>query len=153
MEAALDIDGLRVVYGGAVQALDGISIRVEEGGFVAMLGSNGAGKSTTLKAISGTLRFENGRITAGTITFFGRRIGGVASYRLARQGLLYVREGRHVFGNMSVEENLEAATFALTGRSRGRRNRFEEIFAYFPFLKERRRSYAGLLSGGESTLR
>ena len=153
MAAALDIQGLDVVYGGSIHALRGVSIRVDEGAFVAVLGANGAGKSTTLKAVSGLLPFENGRATASRTLFFGEEIRGVAGHSLARRGLLHVREGRHVFASMTVEENLQAATFALGRRALGRRRRgFDEIYAYFPLLAERKRSYAGLLSGGEQQM-
>jgi len=151
--AALEIKGLDVVYGGAITAIRGLSIAVPDGGFVALLGGNGAGKTTTLKAISGLLPFENGRIVAGRITFFGEEIGGVPSHKLARRGLLHVREGRHVFPAMTVEENLLAATFALAGRARqSKSSGFDEIYAYFPQLVQRRRLQAGLLSGGEQQM-
>jgi len=149
---ALEISGLDVVYGGAIAALHGLTLTVPDGGFVALLGSNGAGKTTTLKAISGLLPFENGRIAAGGIRYFGEDIAGVPSHQLARRGLLHVREGRHVFANMTLEENLTAATFALTGRGRRAAHGFDDIYAYFPQLAERRKSYAGLLSGGEQQM-
>lgn len=153
MTAALEIRNVDAVYGQAIQALHDVSLVVNEGGFVVLLGSNGAGKSTMLKAISGLMPFENGRVTAGAISFFGEKINGVQSYRLARRGILHVREGRHVFANMTVEENLEAATFALLGREKlPKRGSFDEIFSYFPALAERRKSYAGLLSGGEQQM-
>jgi branched-chain amino acid transport system ATP-binding protein len=149
--AALEIADLGVVYGGAITAIRGLSLTVPDNGFVALLGANGAGKTTTLKTISGLLPFENGRIVAGSVKFFGDDIGGVHAHQLARRGLLHVREGRHVFPNMTLEENLAAATFALTGRGR-RAAGFDDIYAYFPLLAERRRSYAGLLSGGEQQM-
>jgi branched-chain amino acid transport system ATP-binding protein len=149
---ALEISGLDVVYGGAIGALHGLTLTVPDDGFVALLGANGAGKTTTLKAISGLLPFENGRVTAGAIKYFGEDIAGIPSHQLARRGLLHVREGRHVFANMTLEENLSAATFALTGRSRRAIHGFDDIYAYFPQLAERRKSYAGLLSGGEQQM-
>ena len=153
MQSALEISGLSVTYGAAIEALEGVSLTVPEGGFVALLGANGAGKSTTLKAASGLLRFEGGRIAAGSIRFRGQDIGRLASYQLARLGILHVREGRYVFPDMTVEENLDAALFArgsrkMAGVSRG----YEEIFHYFPALSERRRSKAGYLSGGEQQM-
>ena len=149
MAAALDILDLDVVYGGSINALRGVSIRVHAGAFVALLGANGAGKSTALKAMSGLLPFENGRATASRMQFFGEEIRGAAAHGLARRGLQHVREGRHVFASMSVEENLQAATFALGRRAR---RKFDEIYAYFPLLAERKQSYAGLLSGGEQQM-
>ena len=140
-----------MLYGGAIAGVRGLSLTVPDGGFVALLGANGAGKTTTLKTISGLLPFENGRVVAGTIRFFGEDIAGVHAHQLARRGLLHVREGRHVFANMTLEENLAAATFALTGRGR-RAGGFDDIYAYFPLLAARRKSYAGLLSGGEQQM-
>jgi branched-chain amino acid transport system ATP-binding protein len=151
MTPALEIENLDVLYGGAIVALRGLSLTVPDGGCVALLGANGAGKTTTLKSISGILPFENGRITSGGIRFFGEDISGVHAHRLARRGLLHVREGRHVFANMTLEENLAASTFALTGRGR-RASGFDDIYAYFPLLAQRRKSYAGLLSGGEQQM-
>ncbi len=152
MTAALEITGLDVVYGGAISAIRGLSLTVPDGGFVALLGANGAGKTTTLKTISGLLPFENGHVTAGGVKFLGEDIAGVHAHQLARRGLLHVREGRHVFANMTLEENLAAATFALTGRGRRAMSGFDDIYAYFPQLADRRKSYAGLLSGGEQQM-
>jgi branched-chain amino acid transport system ATP-binding protein len=149
--SALAIANLDVRYGGAIAGVRDLSLTVPDGGFVALLGANGAGKTTTLKTISGLLPFENGRVVSGTIRFFGEDIAGVHAHQLARRGLLHVREGRHVFPNMTLEENLAAATFALTGRGR-RTGGFDDIYAYFPLLAARRKSYAGLLSGGEQQM-
>ncbi|MEX0408255.1 ABC transporter ATP-binding protein [Aquibium sp. LZ166] len=153
MVAALEISGLKVLYGQAIEALDGVSITVPDGGFVALLGANGAGKSTTLKAISGLLRFENGRIAQGTIKYRGEDIAAIPSYQLARRGILHVREGRFVFPTMTVEENLEASLFARGKRGPAVARRvYEEVFHYFPALKERAKSQAGYLSGGEQQM-
>ncbi|APH71590.1 ABC transporter ATP-binding protein [Aquibium oceanicum] len=153
MVAALEISGLKVLYGQAIEALDGVSITVPDGGFVALLGANGAGKSTTLKAISGLLRFENGRIAEGTIKYRGEDIAAIPSYQLARRGILHVREGRFVFPTMTVEENLEASLFARGKRGPALARRvYEEVFHYFPALKERAKSQAGYLSGGEQQM-
>lgn len=153
MVAALEISGLKVLYGQAIEALDGVSITVPDGGFVALLGANGAGKSTTLKAISGLLRFENGRIVRGTMKYRGEDIAAVPSYQLARRGILHVREGRFVFPTMTVEENLEASLFARGSRGPSIARRvYEEVFHYFPALKERAKSQAGYLSGGEQQM-
>ena len=153
MTAALELADLSVVYGGSNEALDGVSLSVPQGGFVALLGTNGAGKSTTLKAISGLLRFENGSVRRGTIRYMGEDIGAMPSYRRARRGILHVREGRCVFPTMTVEENLEAALFARGKRGPAvARRTYDEIFHYFPALKERRHSAAGYLSGGEQQM-
>ena len=154
MAPALEISGLSVLYGAAIEALEGVSITLPEGGFVALLGANGAGKSTTLKAASGLLRFEGGRIAAGSIRFRGRDIGRLPAWKIARLGIMHVREGRHVFPDMTVEENLDAALFARGGRKApaGATRRHDEIFRYFPALAERRRGKAGYLSGGEQQM-
>lgn len=152
MTAALEIRDLAVAYGGAVQALADVSLTVPAGGFVVLLGANGAGKSTVLKAVSGLLPFENGAVTAGSIRFLGEDIAGVPAHRLARRGMLHVREGRHVFQNMTVEENLAAATFALDGRGGRKAKGFDDIYAWFPQLLARRASLAGYLSGGEQQM-
>jgi branched-chain amino acid transport system ATP-binding protein len=151
MTAALTIENIEVVYNHSVQALRGLSIEVPEGRVVALLGSNGAGKTTTLKAASGVLPYENGRVASGRIRFFGQDIGGTQAYRLARAGMAHVREGRRIFADLTVEENLQAAGNALTGRRRGDIDA-ELVFGYFPRLRERRRQVAGYLSGGEQQM-
>jgi len=151
MTAALSIENIEVVYHHSVQALRGLSIEVPQGQIVALLGSNGAGKTTTLKAASGILPFEKGRVASGVIRFAGQDIAGRQSHQLARDGMAHVREGRHVFGDLTVEENLIAATNALKGRSR---SDFDQdlVFRYFPRLRERRKQLAGYLSGGEQQM-
>jgi len=150
-EAALAIENIEVVYNHSVQALRGLSIEVPVGQIVALLGSNGAGKSTTLKAASGILPFEKGKIAMGQIRFYGQDIAGLPAHTLARQGMAHVREGRHIFADMTVEENLIAAGNALKGRSQEKLN-IEIVFEYFPRLLERRKQVAGYLSGGEQQM-
>jgi len=149
MTSALAIENLEVVYNHSVQALRGMSIDVPEGRIVALLGSNGAGKTTTLKAAGGVLGYENGRVASGRIRYFGEDIVGRVAYQLAREGLAHVREGRHIFGDLTVEENLVAAGNALAGRGS---YDIEPVFGYFPRLQERRRQVAGYLSGGEQQM-
>ena len=149
-EAALEVVNLEAVYQDAIRALNGLTLRVPPGGFVTLLGANGAGKTTVLKAISGFLPLEGGRVTHGRIRFEGADALGVAPHLLVRCGLFHVREGRHVFAQMTVEENLIAATFAR--KSGGRAAAFDEVYAYFPVLAERRRQSAGFLSGGEQQM-
>jgi branched-chain amino acid transport system ATP-binding protein len=151
MAAALEIKDLEVVFQGAIQALSGLSLRVPEAGIVALLGANGAGKTTTLKAISGFLPLESGRVTAGSIRIGGEDMLKLAPHVIARRGIFHVREGRHVFAEMSVEENLIAATFAQR-RRRSRKEAFDEVYGYFPILAERRAQAAGYLSGGEQQM-
>ncbi len=148
---ALAIDNIEVIYNHSVQALRGLSIEVPAGQIVALLGSNGAGKTTTLKAASGILPFEKGKVASGRIRFFGDDISGRAAHELARSGMAHVREGRHVFGDLTVEENLIAAGNALAGRQSAKFDP-ELVFTYFPRLRERRHLLAGYLSGGEQQM-
>lgn len=149
MTAALSIENIEVVYHHSVQALRGMSIEVPDGQIVALLGSNGAGKTSTLKAAGGVLPYENGRVASGRIRFFGEDIAGKVAYHLARAGLAHVREGRHIFPDLTVEENLVAAGNALGGRGP---LDIEQVFRYFPRLQERRKQVAGYLSGGEQQM-
>lgn len=149
MTAALSIENIEVVYHHSVQALRGMSIEVPDGRIVALLGSNGAGKTSTLKAAGGVLPYENGRVASGRIRFFGDDIAGKVAYHLARAGLAHVREGRHIFPDLTVEENLVAAGNALGGRGP---LDIEQVFRYFPRLQERRKQVAGYLSGGEQQM-
>ncbi|MCZ8097638.1 MAG: ABC transporter ATP-binding protein [Alsobacter sp.] len=151
MAAALEVKDLEVVYQGAIQALSHLSLSVPEGSIVALLGVNGAGKTTTLKAISNFLPLENGRVTRGTITLGGEDILKLPPHLVVRRGIFHVREGRHVFAEMTVEENLIAATFAQRAK-RSRKEAFDEVYAYFPILSQRRNQAAGYLSGGEQQM-
>jgi branched-chain amino acid transport system ATP-binding protein len=147
----LDINNIEVVYNKAVQVLRGLSLSVPRGSIVALLGSNGAGKSTTLKAISGLLALENGDLLAGRIAFDGTDTAHAAPQELVRAGMCHVMEGRHVFEDLTVEENLVAATYALSGRA-GAKADFGMVYDYFPRLYERRKGLAGYLSGGEQQM-
>ena len=147
---ALAIENIEVVYHHSVQVLRGLSLAVPAGQIVALLGSNGAGKTTTLKAISGLLPLEVGEVRSGAIRFQGERIDRVAPHLLARRGIAHVREGRHVFEDLTVEENLVAAGNALIGR--GEKPDTKLIYEYFPRLAERRAQRAGYLSGGEQQM-
>ena len=147
---ALSVENIEVVYQHTVQVLRGLSLEVPRGTIVALLGSNGAGKTTTLKAISGLLPLEVGKIYGGAIRYLGERINDVAPHLLARRGIAHVREGRHVFEDLTVDENLIAAANALLGRSD--RPDADMIYAYFPLLKARRGQLAGYLSGGEQQM-
>jgi branched-chain amino acid transport system ATP-binding protein len=150
-DLVLEVNNLEVVYNKAVQVLRGLSLAVPRGRIVALLGSNGAGKSTTLKAISNLLPLENGEMTAGSIRFDGGDIAGLQPHQLVRSGLFHVMEGRHVFEDLSVEENLVAATYATTGRSAPATS-FDLVYEYFPRLFDRRKGLAGYLSGGEQQM-
>jgi len=149
---ALSVENIEVVYHHTVQVLRGLSLAVPERQIVALLGSNGAGKTTTLKAISGLLPLEVGQVRAGAIRWRGERINDVAPHLLARRGIAHVREGRHVFEDLTVDENLVAASFALDGRPGAGKGDTALIYEYFPRLKERRAQRAGYLSGGEQQM-
>ena len=147
----LVVNNIEVVYNKVVQALRGLSLTVPRGEIVALLGSNGAGKSTTLKAISGLLDLEDGRLEAGEIRFDGEPTAALAPQVLVRRGLCHVMEGRRIFEDLTVEENLVAATYALAGRA-GAKADFSLVYDYFPRLHERRKGLAGYLSGGEQQM-
>ncbi len=149
----LEITELEVGYAGGITGLAGLSLAVPEGQMVALLGANGAGKSTTLKAISNLLPFEGGRVRRGTIRFEGRDITTVPAYKLSRMGLIHVREGRRVFSTMTVHENLVAATYALGKRAPvNLESRSSDIYRLFPHLERRKNLLAGYLSGGEQQM-
>lgn len=149
----LAVENINVVYGQAIAAITDVSLVVEEGQMVALLGANGAGKSTVLKAISGLLEFENGRVTTGNIAFDGKPFTAARAHQRARAGLLHVREGRHILTSMSVEENLLTAGFAVSGRGPfPDAKALGRIYEYFPVLGQRRSRTAGFLSGGEQQM-
>lgn len=143
--AMLSVENLEASYG-AVKALHGISLEVAEGELVALLGVNGAGKSTTLKSITGVLR-----PVKGTITFAGEAITNKTPEKIVRRGISLVPEGRDIFGNLSVEENLRLGAFSSYKRDTYRAD-LEEVFELFPILKERYSQHGGLLSGGEQQM-
>jgi branched-chain amino acid transport system ATP-binding protein len=144
----LSVNNIEVVYNRSIQVLRGLSLAVERGKVVALLGSNGTGKSTTLKAISNLLSLEDGEVKSGTIAFKGKSVASFIPHDLVREGLLHVMEGRRIFEDLTVEENLTAATYALSGRHVKARP-FGLVYEYFPRLYERR---AGYLSGGEQQM-
>lgn len=148
----LEVNNIEVIYNKVVQALRGLSLAVPRGQIVALLGSNGAGKSTTLKAVSGLLALENGALENGSVLFNGQSTAGVAPQQLVRRGLSHVMEGRRVFEDLTVEENLIAASYALTGRNDVGPPDFDLVYSYFPRLHERRKGLAGYLSGGEQQM-
>ncbi|GAB4272076.1 MAG: ABC transporter ATP-binding protein [Deferrisomatales bacterium] len=151
MDALLEVNNLEVVYNHAVLVLKGLSLRVPEGQIVTLLGTNGAGKSTTLKAISWLLPLEDGEVTDGDVLYEGASIRGHLPHQVARRGVVQVLEGRRIFEDLSVEENLAVATYARKGRP-GAGLPPEAVYAYFPRLEERRGQTAGYLSGGEQQM-
>ena len=148
----LEVNNIEVIYNKVVQALRGLSLAVPRGQIVALLGSNGAGKSTTLKAVSNLLTLENGLLASGSIRFNGRDTAAVAPQQLVRRGLSHVMEGRRIFEDLTIEENLVASTYALTGRDTAQKPDFDLVYEYFPRLHERRKGLAGYLSGGEQQM-
>jgi branched-chain amino acid transport system ATP-binding protein len=129
-----------------------VSLDVPEGGIVALLGANGAGKSTTLKAISNLLRAERGEVTKGSVEYRGERVDGMTPNDLVRRGVIQVMEGRHCFGHLTVEENLLTGAFTRADGQGAVRSDLELVYSYFPRLKERRNSQAGYTSGGEQQM-
>jgi branched-chain amino acid transport system ATP-binding protein len=147
----LTLNNIEVVYDSVFLAVKGVSIEVPEGGLVALLGANGAGKSSVLKAISGLLRAERGEVSRGQATFRGDDVLALDPPERVRRGLVHVLEGRRVFEHLSPAENLLAATTMHRDRARVAR-RLDEMFALFPRLAERANAKAGYLSGGEQQM-
>jgi branched-chain amino acid transport system ATP-binding protein len=148
-ETLLDVRNIEVVYDEVILVLRGLSLAVPAGSIVALLGANGAGKSTTLKAISGLLRTENGEVTRGEILFGGERIDGIDPDVIVRRGLFQVMEGRRIVADMTPLENLRLGAF--TRKDRGIADDLEMVLTYFPRLRERT-GLAGYLSGGEQQM-
>jgi len=148
----LSVNNIEVIYDHVILVLKGVSLKVPEGGVVALLGANGAGKSTTLKAISNLIRSERGEVTKGTIEFRGERVDGLTPNDLVRRGCIQVMEGRHCFGHLTVEENLLTGAFTRKDGAKAIQGDLEKVYTYFPRLKERRNSIAGYTSGGEQQM-
>jgi branched-chain amino acid transport system ATP-binding protein len=148
----LALKNIEVIYDHVILVLKGVSLDVPQGGVVALLGANGAGKSTTLKSISNLLRAERGDVTKGSIEFRGERVEALNPSELVKRGVVQVMEGRHCFAHLTVEENLLTGAFTRQG-SRGEiAASLEKVYAFFPRLKERRKSQAGYTSGGEQQM-
>ncbi|MGY4403628.1 ABC transporter ATP-binding protein [Bradyrhizobium sp. USDA 3315] len=148
----LEVDNIEVLYSQAILALRGVSLRVEEGSIVALLGANGAGKTTTLKAISNLLASERGHLNRGSITWRGEITGRLDPADLVARGVVQVLEGRHVFPQLTVEENLLSGGFVRRPSRRELTNDLERILNWFPRLKQRRGVRCGLTSGGEQQM-
>lgn len=149
-EPVLAVNNIEVVYDDVILVLRGVSLEVPEGAIVTLLGANGAGKSTTLKAISGLLRTEDGEVTRGSVSFLGETITNRAPEEIVRKGIFQVMEGRRVVEDMTVQENLRLGAF--TRRDGGVRRDMDLVFDYFPRLRERAAGLAGYLSGGEQQM-
>jgi branched-chain amino acid transport system ATP-binding protein len=149
-EAILKINNIEVRYHEVILVLKGVSIHVPRGGIVALLGANGAGKSTTLKAISGLLKVEDGEVTDGAIEFEGQHIHHGHAADIAKMGIVQVIEGRRVFEHLTVEENLKVgAHLRKTGSVK---EGLDLVYHYFPRLREKRNEVAGFVSGGEQQM-
>ena len=148
--ALLEVKNLETVYHDVVRVLRGVSLTVPDGGVVALLGPNGAGKTTTLRAITGLLDIHDGQVTKGSITFDGHDLVGMEPEAIVRLGISQVMEGRRIFPELTVEENLRAGAFvAPRGQILADLDRF---YTRFPILAERRNGEAGYLSGGEQQM-
>src|SRR5213596_518327 len=148
----LSVSNIEVIYDHVILVLKGVSLSVQEGKIVALLGANGAGKTTSLKAISNLLRAERGEVTKGSVSFAGMRIDRSDAADVVRRGLIQVMEGRHCFAHLTVEENLLTGAYTRRDGRAAIAADLERIYAYFPRLKARREAIAGYTSGGEQQM-
>lgn len=147
----LTLNNIEVIYNDVILVLKGLSMKVPEGKIVGLLGSNGAGKSTTLKSISGLLKPENGDVTDGNIEFYDQPIQDMDAAEIVELGIFQVMEGRRVFEHLTVEENLIAGAYTRKDRTHLKQD-MEMVYGYFPALKNRIDQTAGYLSGGEQQM-
>ena len=148
----LQVDDVEVIYDSAILAISRVSLTIRPGGIVALLGANGAGKSTTLKAISGLVRADRAEVTRGNIQYGGRSILNDPSHQLVKQGIVHVLEGRHVFPQLTVEENLRSGGFVSHAHRKSLESALERVYSWFPRLKLKRAIQAGFSSGGEQQM-
>ena len=149
-DVLLEVRNLQTVYHDVVRVLRGVSLQVRRGGITALLGPNGAGKTTTLRAISGLLRVHDGRITKGRITFDGDDVAAMSPEQRVARGLAQVMEGRRIFADLTIEENLRSGGWGRPAAEL--RQHLDRFYTRFPVLEERRHRPAGYLSGGEQQL-
>lgn len=147
----LTINNAEVIYNRVILVLKGLTMEVPEGKIVALLGANGAGKSTTLKAISGLLKSEEGEVTDGAIEFMGEQINNRDPEEIVRRGIFQVMEGRRVFEDLTVEENIIVGGHTRKDKAGFKRDK-DLVYDYFPRLRERRNQLSGYLSGGEQQM-
>ena len=147
----LEVANLEVVYNEVVLVLRGLSIEVPDGSIVALLGANGAGKTTAVRAITGLLDIHEGDITKGSVVWNGTDISGSKPSRIVEAGITQVMEGRRIFAELSVDENLNAGAFTVRDRKENE-DAYERVMTLFPLLQSRRRDTAGYLSGGEQQM-
>ncbi len=148
----LEVNNIEVIYDHVILVLKGVSLAVPEGGVVALLGANGAGKSTTLKAISNLLGAERGDVTKGSIVYRGENVHALNPSELVKRGVIQVMEGRHCFEHLTVEENLMTGAYTRGDGKAAIKESLEKVYHYFPRLRERRSSQAGYTSGGEQQM-
>jgi branched-chain amino acid transport system ATP-binding protein len=147
----LAVHGLEVVYSDVILVLRGVSLDVPKGSIVALLGANGAGKTTLLRAVTGLLRVHRGAITKGTVSFDDEPITGLDPAAVVRKGMSQVMEGRRIFAELTVDENLKAGGFTRRDKSELKAS-YDRVMDLFPVLQQRRRQTAGYLSGGEQQM-
>lgn len=150
--ALLAVAGVKATYNHAITALDGVSFTLARGEILALLGANGAGKTTALKAISNLLPAERGQMVSGSIRFEGLDVTRTSPANLVRAGLVQVLEGRHCFRSLTVEENLVSGGLGRSSTRAEIAQDLEKVYAHFPRLREKRRALAGLTSGGEQQM-
>ncbi|TQM92865.1 ABC transporter ATP-binding protein [Roseinatronobacter monicus] len=148
----LEVNNIEVLYNHVILALKGVSFDVPKGGITALLGGNGAGKSTTLKAISNLIHSERGEVTKGSILYDGKNVVGLDPADLVKSGVVQVMEGRHCFEHLTVEENLLTGAYTRRDGRGAVAAELDLVYEYFPRLKERRKSQAGYTSGGEQQM-
>ena len=151
VEDILIVNNIEVVYSHVILVLKGVSLKVKKGGITALLGGNGAGKSTTLKSISNLLASERGEVTKGSVTFSNQYIHDLDPAQLVKRGVIQVMEGRHCFEHLTVEENLLTGAYTRSNNKEVK-NDLERVYNYFPRLRDRRTSLAGYTSGGEQQM-
>jgi len=151
-DAILSLNNIEVIYDHVALAIKGVSVAVPKGGMVALLGANGAGKSTTLKAISGLLKPERGQVTRGDLRFLGKDIAPLPPQQRVQLGIVQVLEGRRVFEHLTPDENLVAASAVAGGSRADVQRKRDMVYSYFPRLHDRRGAQAGFLSGGEQQM-
>ncbi len=151
-ENILEIKNIEVVYDDVILAISDVSLNVPKGSIVALLGGNGAGKSTTLKSVSTMLASERGKVTKGSITYNGQQVEKLNPSDMVNLGLVQVLEGRRCFGHLTVEENVISGAYIRKLSKSEIKSELERMYAYFPRLKERRKSQAGFTSGGEQQM-
>ena len=151
-ENILEINSIEVMYDSVISALHDVSLTVPKGKIVALLGGNGAGKSTTLKAISTMLAAERGKVTKGSINYDGIEVKNQSPYEMVALGMVQVLEGRRCFGHLTVEENIIAGAYSRKLSKSQIKDELEKIYGYFNRLRDRRKSQAGFTSGGEQQM-